>query len=156
MAVARVHSSPVFTCWSTRDAFITASLKTPPDTLTNARTHTCSHIDKGLKFSEACTYSWACRCYWEWILFCTGARVYITEPLFISWFTSWHHSWTVCCRSTYWPTIAYKWSFFLTESLKVVCMWSCFHRHVNCGQTIWRNRGLSHWAFVGAPQHDFN
>lgn len=51
---------------------------------TQRHTHTltfCRHVDKGLKLSEICTYSCACRCYWEWMLFSDGARVYITEPL---------------------------------------------------------------------------
>lgn len=78
--------------------------KTPLDTITHTQTHIHtfrSHIDKGLKFSVVCTYSWACRCYWELMLFSNGARVYITEPLFLSLFLSPHHSLNVCWCSTH-------------------------------------------------------
>ena len=73
-------------------------------THTHSHTYTltfCSYIDKGLKFSVVCTYSWAYRCYWELMLFSNGARVYITEPLFLSLFLSQNHGLNVCYCSTH-------------------------------------------------------
>ena len=71
-------------------------------TCSHTHTHTfCSHIDKELKISVVCAYSWACRCYWELLQFSNSAGVYITEPLFLSVFLSRHYSLNVCCCSTH-------------------------------------------------------
>lgn len=132
MVVARVRSSPVFTRWSTRETFINRLAENSCRHVANTQAHThndtfCSHIDKGLNFLEVCAYSWACRCYWELVLFSNGALCSTSQSPYLHFCSFWasqcEHLPLFRMR---WLIIAYNWAWWkiccLTKSLKFTCV----------------------------------
>lgn len=160
MVVARVHSSLVFTFWSTRETFITASLKTPLDMFTSTRMHThLQSIDKGLRVSVGCSYSGVCRCYRELNVFSNGVQAFITEALFIS-----DHvlSITLWIFLPHWLVIAYKrewcWDLLWDRLIKIHPCEVAFTDMsvvVKLSEITHKQLPSEHFTRANAPQHDF-